>query len=155
MRRPGRRVLRRMNNCSLHHLQTSLMTLALLLLQPNTTLKVQALDLGIIRAFKASCRPRVVEPLVIAVDRPAANFPLRGSMYSAVRIMKAAWSEVTATCVRNCFRKAAFVDTQPEAKPDACDGQPRGDLWQRVMDSYMVTMTSVGAISFVPVRMPL
>ncbi|KAH9361579.1 hypothetical protein HPB48_001456 [Haemaphysalis longicornis] len=68
-------------------------------------------------------------------------------------MVKAAWSEVTATCVRNCFRKAGFVDTQPEAEPDASDGQSGGDLWQRVIDSDMGAMTSAGTISFVPMKM--
>ncbi|KAH9359644.1 hypothetical protein HPB48_018263 [Haemaphysalis longicornis] len=36
---------------------------------------------------------------------------------------------------------ANFVDTQPEAEPDAFDGQPAGDLFQRVIDSDMVAMT--------------
>ncbi|KAH9375210.1 hypothetical protein HPB48_012888 [Haemaphysalis longicornis] len=67
--------------------------------------------------------------------------------------MKAAWSEVTATCVRNCFRKAGFVDTQPAVEPDASNGQSGGDLWQRVMDSDMVAMTSIGTILFVPMKM--
>ncbi|KAH9362083.1 hypothetical protein HPB48_002061 [Haemaphysalis longicornis] len=102
---------------------------------------VTPLDLGIIRAFKASYRRRVVERLDIAVDRPAANLPLRVSLYPAVEMVKAAWSEVTATYVRNCFRKAGFVNTQPQAEPDACDSQSGGDLWQRVID------TDMGAIS--------
>ncbi|KAH9379433.1 hypothetical protein HPB48_007891 [Haemaphysalis longicornis] len=52
-------------------------------------------------------------------------------------MVKAAWSEVTATCVRNCFRKAGFVDTQAQVEFDASDGQSGGDLWQRVIDSDM------------------
>ncbi|KAH9366376.1 hypothetical protein HPB48_018137 [Haemaphysalis longicornis] len=64
-------------------------------------------------------------------------------------MVNAAWSEVTTTCVPNCFRKAGFVDTQPEAQPDASDGQSGGDLWQRVIDSDMVA----GTISFVQMKM--
>ncbi|KAH9381745.1 hypothetical protein HPB48_010564 [Haemaphysalis longicornis] len=153
MQRQGRRVLLGMGNCSAHHVQTSLTAVTLLFLPPHTTSLVQPLDLGIIDAFKASYKPRFVERLVIAVDPPAANLPLRGSLCSAVEMVKAAWSEVTATCVRNCFRKASFVDTQPEAEPDASDGQSGGDLWQRVIDSDMVAMTSAGTISFVPMKM--
>ncbi|KAK8765187.1 hypothetical protein V5799_032204 [Amblyomma americanum] len=53
-------------------------------------------------------------------------------------MMKAAWAEVAATCVRNCFRKAGFVDTVSNAKPDVSeDDQPGEDLWQRVVDSDM------------------
>ncbi|KAH9378808.1 hypothetical protein HPB48_001702 [Haemaphysalis longicornis] len=67
--------------------------------------------------------------------------------------MVKAWSEVTATCTPNCFRKAGFVDIQPEAEPDASDGQSSGDLWQRVIDSDMVTMILVGTYFFAPMNM--
>ncbi|KAH9362838.1 hypothetical protein HPB48_015199 [Haemaphysalis longicornis] len=59
--------------------------------------------------------------LVIAIDRPAANWPLGVSLYSAVEMVKAAWSEVAATFMQNCFRKVGLVDTQPESEPDASD----------------------------------
>ncbi|KAH9378777.1 hypothetical protein HPB48_011183 [Haemaphysalis longicornis] len=68
-------------------------------------------------------------------------------------MVKADWSEVTATCAGNCFRKSGFVDTQLEARPDASDGQSGSDLWHRVIDSHMVAMTSVGKILFVPMKM--
>ncbi|KAH9365768.1 hypothetical protein HPB48_016846 [Haemaphysalis longicornis] len=139
--RQGRHGRLGMDNCSAHRVQTFLMEVTLLFLSPNTTSKEQPLDVGITHAFKASYKPRVVERMVIAVDRPAANLPLRGSLYSSVEMVKSAWSEVTATCVRNCFRKAGFVDTQPEAEPDASDGQSGGDLWQRVIDSDMAALT--------------
>ncbi|XP_077559248.1 uncharacterized protein LOC144174411 [Haemaphysalis longicornis] len=82
-------------------------------------------------------RYHVVERLVIAVDRPEANLPLRVSLHSAVEMVKAARSQVAATCVRNCFRKAGFVDAKPESEPDSSDGQSSGNLRQRVIDSDM------------------
>ncbi|KAH9378862.1 hypothetical protein HPB48_022632 [Haemaphysalis longicornis] len=112
MQRQGRRVLYVIHKCFAHHVQTSLTAATLLLLRQNTTSKVQPHDVGIIPTFKASCRRRVVELLVIAVDRPAANLPLLVSLYPAVDTVNVAWSEVTATCVQNCFRNAGFVDTQ-------------------------------------------
>ncbi|KAH9377574.1 hypothetical protein HPB48_013670 [Haemaphysalis longicornis] len=119
-KRQGRRVQLVIDNCSSHHVQTALMAVTLLFRPPNTTSKVEQLD-----------------GLVVAVVRPAANLPLRVSLYSAVEVVKAAWSEVTATCVRNCFRKAGFVDKQPEAEPDASDGQSGGDLRKRGIDCVM------------------
>ncbi|KAH9377591.1 hypothetical protein HPB48_019237 [Haemaphysalis longicornis] len=91
MQRQGRRVLLVIDNCSAHHVQTSLTLVTLLFLPPNTTANVQLLDLAIIRAFMESYRYRVVERLDIAVRRPAANLPLRVSLYLAVEMGKAAW----------------------------------------------------------------
>ncbi|KAH6948811.1 hypothetical protein HPB50_026545 [Hyalomma asiaticum] len=56
---------------------------------------------GWLHRFKAYYRRRVVERMLIAVDRPAANLPLRVSLYSALEMVKASWAEVTATCVQN------------------------------------------------------
>ncbi|KAH6923741.1 hypothetical protein HPB50_005812 [Hyalomma asiaticum] len=75
---------------------------------------------------------------IVAVDRPAANLPLRVSLYSALEMVKASWAEVTATCVQNCFRKAGFADVEPDADPEASEeDHSGGDLWQRVVDSDM------------------
>ncbi|KAH9364515.1 hypothetical protein HPB48_021816 [Haemaphysalis longicornis] len=91
MQRQGRRVLIGMDNCSAHDVPTSLTAVTLLFLPPSSTSKAQPLYLGIIRALGASYMPRIVELLVIAVDRPPANLPLLRSLYSVVGIMKSAW----------------------------------------------------------------
>ncbi|KAH6923604.1 hypothetical protein HPB50_003230 [Hyalomma asiaticum] len=76
--------------------------------------------------------------MLIAVDWPAANLPLRVSLYSALEMVKASWADVTATCVQNCFRKAGFADVGPDADPEASEeDHSGGDLWQRVADSDM------------------
>ncbi|KAH7948919.1 hypothetical protein HPB49_003435 [Dermacentor silvarum] len=72
-----------------------------------------------------------------AVDRPATNLP-RVLLYSAIEMVKVAWAEVMATCVRNCFRKAGFVDAEPDGEPDASkEDQSGGDFWQCVVDYNM------------------
>ncbi|KAH7968265.1 hypothetical protein HPB52_007274 [Rhipicephalus sanguineus] len=76
--------------------------------------------------------------MLTAVDRPAANLPLRVPLYSALEMVKASWAEVTATCVQNCFRKAGFADVGSDADPEASEeDHSGGDLWQRVVDSDM------------------
>ncbi|KAH7971590.1 hypothetical protein HPB52_000333 [Rhipicephalus sanguineus] len=64
--------------------------------------------------------------MLIAVDWPAANLPLRVSLYSALEMVKASWAEVTATCVQNCFRKAGFADVGADADPE--EDHSGGDL---------------------------
>ncbi|KAH6927452.1 hypothetical protein HPB50_003630 [Hyalomma asiaticum] len=63
---------------------------------------------------------------VQAVDRQAANLPLRVSLYSALDLVKALWAEVTATCVQNCFRKDGFADVGPDADPEASEEDHSG-----------------------------
>nr|XP_037280134.1 LOW QUALITY PROTEIN: tigger transposable element-derived protein 6-like [Rhipicephalus microplus] len=136
MLKQDRRVLLVVENCSTYHVQASLTrAVTLLFLPPNTTSKVQPLELGIICAFKSYYRHRVVERLLIAVDRPAANLPLRVTLYSALEMLKASWIEVTATCVQNCFCKAGFIDAGPNAEPENPKEDRSTNWWQRVVDS--------------------
>ncbi|KAH6928129.1 hypothetical protein HPB50_012120 [Hyalomma asiaticum] len=97
---------------------------------------MQPLYLGIICTFKAYYRHHTMEHLLTAVDHTAASLPLRVSLHTAV--VKAAWTEVMATCVQNCFRKASFVDVGPDAEPKASEEKhSNGNLWQHIVDSNM------------------
>ncbi|KAH9371365.1 hypothetical protein HPB48_012593 [Haemaphysalis longicornis] len=69
-----------------------------------------------------------------------------------LRTVKAAWSKMKTTCLRNCFRDAGFVDSQPEAEAGAFDGHCGGHFVQRVIDSEMVAMTWAGTILFLPIN---
>ncbi|XP_065310177.1 uncharacterized protein [Dermacentor albipictus] len=64
--------------------------------------------------------------------------PVRISLLAAVDTLKAAWMELTAECIENCFRKAGFMGPGTE---DAIDHPPEGrsyqDLWQRVVDTQL------------------
>ncbi|XP_072143697.1 tigger transposable element-derived protein 6-like [Dermacentor andersoni] len=136
MQRQGRHVLFVLDNCSVHNVQTSLTAFTPLLLPPNITSLYARF--GQIHAFKASYRRCIVEHLFIAVDHPAVNLMLRVSLYSAIEMVETAWSEVTAACVRNCFRKASFINTVPDVEPDASEHDwSSGDLSQHIVDSDM------------------
>ncbi|KAH7970039.1 hypothetical protein HPB52_023928 [Rhipicephalus sanguineus] len=39
-------------------------------------------------------------------------------LIEALEMLKPSWTEVTVTCVQNCFRKASFVDIGPDAVPE-------------------------------------
>ncbi|KAM7309619.1 tigger transposable element-derived protein 6-like [Ixodes scapularis] len=64
--------------------------------------------------------------------------PVRISLLAAVEMLKAAWMELTAECIANCFRKAGFMGPGTE---DAIDhpqeGRSHEDLWQRVVDTQL------------------
>ncbi|XP_065280886.1 tigger transposable element-derived protein 6-like [Dermacentor albipictus] len=64
--------------------------------------------------------------------------PVCISLLAAVDMLKAAWMELTAECIENCFRKAGFMGPGFE---DAIDHPPEGRsreyLWQRVVDTQL------------------
>ncbi|KAH8032994.1 hypothetical protein HPB51_004916 [Rhipicephalus microplus] len=54
------------------------------------------------------------------------------------------WAAVTATCTRNCFREADFVDVGPDTEPEASEQDHcGGDLWQRVVNSDLGERVSI------------
>lgn len=138
MARKNRKVLLVLDNCAAHHVQLSLSAVKVLFSPPNATCKIQPLDMGIIHAFKVCYRRRVIQRLLIAIDRPDAAMPVRISLLAAVEMLKAAWMELTAECIANCFRKAGFMGPGTE---DAIDhpqeGRSHEDLWQRVVDTQL------------------
>ncbi|EEC00659.1 centromere protein B, putative [Ixodes scapularis] len=138
MARKNRKVLLVLDNCAAHHVQLSLSAVTVLFLPPNATCKIQPLDMGIIHAFKVCYRRRVIQRLLIAIDRPDAAMPVRISLLAAVEMLKAAWMELTAECIADCFRKAGFMGPGTE---DAIDhpqeGRSHEDLWQRVVDTQL------------------
>ncbi|XP_064468388.1 tigger transposable element-derived protein 6-like [Ornithodoros turicata] len=134
MARQKGKVLLVLDNCAAHHVKPSLAAVTVLFLPPNATSKIQPLDLGIIHAFKVCYRRRLVQRLLIAIDRPTVNIPLRISMFGAVEMIKASWMEISR---------------QYDAVVDACqqDGLHK-ELWKRVVDADLAD-PSIGWDDFV------
>ncbi|KAH8039761.1 hypothetical protein HPB51_008693 [Rhipicephalus microplus] len=98
--------------------------------------RVKSMKEDLLRLKREAQKCRVAERLLIAVDHLAANLPLRASPYAAVEMVNISWAGVMATCARNCFREADFVDVVPDAEPEASEQDHcGGDLWQRVVES--------------------
>ncbi|KAH7954830.1 hypothetical protein HPB49_021970 [Dermacentor silvarum] len=78
-----------------------------------------------------------MQSMLIAVEHPATNLQLQGSLYYATQMVRTAWVEVKAVYARNCFRKVGFVDA-PDAEPDASkEDKSIDDLWQHLVSSDM------------------
>ena len=135
----GRRVLLFMDNCSAHKHSLRLQHTTVHFLPPNTTSVIQPLDQGIIRAFKAHYRRRMVQMLLVRIEAKEA---VAISLYDALILAAAAWREVMPQVISNCFRKGGFMttdDPQPAptaASPDDADGSPTDDRqFRNVWDS--------------------
>lgn len=63
----NKKVLLVLDNCSAHHMQLSLTTVAMLFLPPNATSKIQLLHIGIIHTLMVSYQRRIIQWMLITL----------------------------------------------------------------------------------------
>jgi hypothetical protein len=122
-RMAGRNVLLLMDNYSAHiplMQLTSVVTLrntTVFYLPPNTTLKIQPCDVGIIRSLKANYRHRFNHLLIQRLQDKVAD-PEKIDVLEAMHIAVAAWSmDVKPETIRNCFRHCRICTTDADVTP--------------------------------------
>lgn len=132
-----------LNNCSAYHVQPDLVVMALLFLPLNATLKMQPLDMGVIYAFMVRYRHRVIQCMLIVIDRRAGNVLLRIFLFTAVEMLKTMWMELAASCTKNCFCKSRFIDVVEADNDDAGSlphrDQSHVDLWRCSVDAELTS----------------
>lgn len=102
----NRHILLIVDNCRAHpHLNCT--NISLKFLPPNTTAKLQPCDQGIIQSLKVHYKYRLVQKLLVAMD--SQEF-LKISVLDAMKWLKQAWSEVTETTIKNCFKHCSFTE---------------------------------------------
>jgi len=143
-RMAGRNVLLIMDNCSAH---IPLMQLASVVtfrnttvfyLPPNTTLKIQPCDIGIIRSLKAYYRHRFNRRLIQRLQDKVAD-PEKIDILEAMHIAIAAWSmNVKPETIRNYFRHCRIrtidADVTPVPEELLIDPEVIKDLEEQVQE---------------------
>ena len=84
----------------------------IIFLPPNTTSKLQQLDLGIIQNFKVHYRKLFLCFVISKIDEcnTASEIIKSVSILQAVRWVAQAWEEVKKETISKCFRKAGILD---------------------------------------------
>nr|XP_054919709.1 tigger transposable element-derived protein 6-like [Dermacentor andersoni] len=132
----GRKVVLLLDNCSAHSVNPKLTSVELMFLPPNTTAGLQPLDAGVIANFKVLYWRRMLEWLILAIDRAApgtsghADGPpeLKISLLKAVRFVYGAWYEVKQSTIYNCFKKAGFVRQDELPQPTETNTVEAADI---------------------------
>ncbi|KDQ32381.1 hypothetical protein PLEOSDRAFT_154560 [Pleurotus ostreatus PC15] len=112
LRREGRHILLLQDNFSAHNPPDDLTNIRVENFAPNLTAHVQPDDQGIIRCFKAHYRSRFTNR---AIDRYDSDVSIADiykiDQLEAMRIADAAWNDVDASTIRNCWAKAGIIPT--------------------------------------------
>lgn len=87
-------------------------------LAPNMTSRIQPLDAGVIRAFKAHYRRAFC---LRALDADDAGEPdiWKINLLEAMHMARRAWEEITADTIRNCWRHTGILPECAAAAPAA------------------------------------
>ncbi|KAE9528840.1 hypothetical protein AGLY_012415 [Aphis glycines] len=83
------------------------------------TAKLQPLDQGIIKVLKQKYRKKLV--LRYLKEMESKNPAKKLDVLDALHYVSAAWDEITADVIKNCFRKAKFVEGDYSAVEKSCE----------------------------------
>lgn len=122
------------DNCTAHNAIPVMSSLKVQFLPPNTTSKLQPMDLGIIKNFKVKYRKEVVQHLLRDLAENRGLVPI--NVLEAVRYVKKAWDEVTSQTIRNCFAACGFDTETNEASNEDSDGVSDTD-WELISASLV------------------
>lgn len=112
-----REILLFLDNAPVHPVDLKHSNVTIIFFPPNTTSVVQPLDQGIIRAFKAHYRSRLVKRIISRCTIASTPDQVTITALDAVHWIAAAWNDVTQSTIVNTFGKAAFQHRH-SANPD-------------------------------------
>ncbi|KAE9528898.1 hypothetical protein AGLY_012473 [Aphis glycines] len=118
-KKQNRNILLFVDNCPAHPTNIPLENIKLVFLPPNATAKLQPLDQGIIKVLKQKYRKKLV--LRYLKEMESKNSAKKLDVLDALHYVSAAWDEITADVIKNCFRKAKFVEGDYSAVEKSCE----------------------------------
>ncbi|KAI5822040.1 DDE-domain-containing protein [Schizophyllum commune Tattone D] len=110
LRQQDRHIILFVDNFSGHQAPSDLTNIKCEFFKPNLTPHVQPADAGIIRCFKAHYRSRFIQRAIDRYDNgttPSSIYDL--NQLEGMRLADAAWNDVSADTIRNCWRKTGIL----------------------------------------------
>jgi hypothetical protein len=119
-----------LDNATLHSHELQLSNEKLSFLPANCTSKLQTLDLGIIRAFKARYRKMMLSHLISNIENcvTVTELTKQISVLDAINWINKSWNDINASTVVKCFRDAGFPTGSLYANDVTLDDDPDDDI---------------------------
>ena len=125
--RQKRKVALVLDNCTAHpDCNATLKAIKLVFLPPNTTSVTQPMDQGIIASFKAHYRRHYVTNGLLKAMK--AKREVTWTVLDAVYGIKAAWDQVTPSCIANGFAHCGFKVPSADPTPVPEEDDPEDDI---------------------------
>ncbi len=107
----SRTIILMMDNAGCHPHDLEYSNIKIIWLPPNTTSKLQPLDLGIIQNFKVHYRKRLLRYVLSKIDECQLGSEVTNSInvLIAIRWVAQAWDEVKRETICKCFKNAGVV----------------------------------------------
>jgi hypothetical protein len=106
-----------LDNCSSHPF-LPLSNVKLIFLPPNTTSRLQAMDMGIIHSIKSNYRLKLAQKLLALLDSKSNPTAKDIDLYDALIMLKDSWDEVSIETIKNCFVKSGLKFTNTDLEID-------------------------------------
>ena len=104
----NRKVLLFLDNAPVHPPDVELKNITLKFFPANTTSRIQPLDQGVIRTFKAHYRRHLVQHIIATAASVYSADDVVITALDAICWIDSAWKSVTDVTIQNTFRKAGF-----------------------------------------------
>ncbi|CAF1163253.1 unnamed protein product [Adineta steineri] len=105
----NRKIILFLDNAPVHSSDVKLTNINLKFFPANTTSKIQPLDQGVIRCFKAHYRKQLVQHLIANADSANSADDISITALDAIWWIDAAWKAVSETTIQNIFKAAGFT----------------------------------------------
>ena len=120
MRIERRKVALIIDNCRAHPIVPNLTNVEVIYLPPNTTSHTQPCDQRIIQALKVKYRSRLLTKFLDSLDD---EVPFRATVLDAIIVVRAAWSDVSSTTIKNCFHHCGFSHDELQTGEEVENGE--------------------------------
>ena len=115
-----KKILLLVDNCAAHPEVEELTNIRLEFFPPNTTSVLQPCDQGVINAVKAHYRRRICQQTLDCLEEEnramAMDLAKKTTLLEAILMLNAAWSDLSALSIINCWKKCELTLRAAEAE---------------------------------------